>query len=60
MTRQLLACCLGCCLLASPPVLEARAVEMPVREAGLWEMKMLRSGSPLPEMTMQGEGVYRS
>jgi hypothetical protein len=52
MTRQLLACCLGCCLLASPPVLEARAVEMPVREAGLWEMKMLRSGSPLPEMTM--------
>ncbi|WP_029583343.1 DUF3617 family protein [Bradyrhizobium sp. URHD0069] len=49
MTRQLLACCLSCCLLA----LEARAVEMPVRKAGLWEMKMLRSGSPLPEMTMQ-------
>ena len=30
-----------------------RAVELPVRKAGLWEMKMLRTGSPTPEMTMQ-------
>ena len=29
------------------------AVDLPVRKAGLWEMKMLRTGSPLPEMTMQ-------
>jgi hypothetical protein len=26
---------------------------MPVRKAGLWEMKMLRTGSPAPDMTMQ-------
>jgi hypothetical protein len=53
MTRQLLAFCLGCSLLALLPALEARAAEMPVRKAGLWEMKMARTGSPLPEMTMQ-------
>jgi Protein of unknown function (DUF3617) len=34
-------------------VLEAGAVEMPVRKAGLWEMKMLRPGSPAPDITMQ-------
>jgi hypothetical protein len=53
MTRQLLSLCLGSCLLAwlLPP--DARAVEMPVRKAGLWELKMVRTGSPLPEMTMQ-------
>jgi hypothetical protein len=28
-------------------------VEIPVRKAGLWEMKVLRTGAPLPEMTMQ-------
>jgi Protein of unknown function (DUF3617) len=53
MTRQLLAFWLGSCLLALLPALEARAVEMPVRKAGLWEMKMVRTGSPLPEITMQ-------
>jgi hypothetical protein len=52
MMRQLLLC-LGCCLLALLPAREAGAVETPVRKAGLWEMKMLRTGSPLPEMTMQ-------
>jgi len=35
------------------PAPEARAVEAPVRKAGLWEMKMVRTGSPMPEMTMQ-------
>ena len=40
-------------LLALLPALEARADELPVRKAGLWEMKMVRTGSPLPEMTMQ-------
>src|SRR6202158_556753 len=53
MTRQLASFCLGACLLALLPALDARAVEMPIRKAGLWEMKMVRTGSPLPEMTMQ-------
>ena len=57
MTRQLVAfsfaVSLGTCLLALLPVLEAGAVEMPRRKAGLWEMKMLRTGSPAPDMTMQ-------
>ena len=35
------------------PTLRAGAVELPLRKAGLWEMKMVRSGSPMPEMTMQ-------
>jgi hypothetical protein len=53
MTRQLLSFCLGICLLALLPAPDARAVEIPVRKAGLWELKMVRAGSPLPEMTMQ-------
>jgi hypothetical protein len=53
MTRQLLSICLGSCLLAPMPALEARAAELPVRKAGLWELKMVRAGSPMPEMTMQ-------
>jgi hypothetical protein len=53
MTRLFLSLGWGCCLLALLPVLDARAVEMPVRKAGLWEMKMVRSGSPTPETTMQ-------
>jgi hypothetical protein len=53
MTRQLLSFCLASGLLALLPALDARADEMPIRKAGLWEMKMVRTGSPLPEMTMQ-------
>jgi hypothetical protein len=53
MTRQLLSICLGPCLLALLPALDARAVDMPLRKAGLWEMKLVRTGSPLPDMTMQ-------
>jgi hypothetical protein len=53
MTRLFLSFCWGSCLLALLPVLDARAVEMPVRKAGLWEMKMARSGSAMPETTMQ-------
>jgi hypothetical protein len=53
MTRQLLSFCLGSCLLALLPALDAGAVEMPLRKAGLWEMKLVRTGSPLPEVTMQ-------
>jgi hypothetical protein len=40
-------------LLSALPVLAASAVELPTRKAGLWELKMLRTGSPTPDMTMQ-------
>ena len=53
MTRRLLSLALGTGLLALLAAPDARAVEMPVRKAGLWELKMVRTGSPLPEMTMQ-------
>jgi hypothetical protein len=57
MTRQLVAfsfsVSLGACLLALLPALEAGAVEMPLRKPGLWEMKMVRTGSPAPDMSMQ-------
>jgi hypothetical protein len=58
MTRRhfsfwLRACWLGACLLAALPPLDAGAVELPIRKAGLWEMKMVRTGSPVPDMTMQ-------
>jgi hypothetical protein len=52
MTRPLLFC-LGFCLLVVLPAADARAVEIPVRKAGLWEMKIVRTGTQLPEMTMQ-------
>src|SRR5260370_5214490 len=56
MTRQLpplqlsfcLALLLGCCVF-----LPARADDLPVRKAGLWEMKILKTGAGLPDMTMQ-------
>ena len=54
MTRQLV--CFGSAavvLLALVPACEASAVELPIRKAGLWEMKVLRTGSPVPDMTMQ-------
>ena len=53
MTRQHLAFCSAIGLAALLPSLDARAVEMPVRKPGLWEMKMVRAGSPAPDVTMQ-------
>ena len=50
MTRLFL--CLTTCLTLLP-ALDAGAVEMPIRKPGLWEMKMARSGSAMPETTMQ-------
>ncbi|MBI5261202.1 MAG: DUF3617 family protein [Bradyrhizobium sp.] len=51
--RQSLAL-LGCCSVLGLVLSSgAQAVELPVRKAGLWEMKMVRAGSPMPEMTMQ-------
>src|SRR5258708_31947616 len=54
MTRQpfrlpTVASAIALLLCAAP----ALAVELPTRKAGLWELKMLRTGSPAPEMTMQ-------
>jgi hypothetical protein len=53
MTRQLLVLFSAASLLALLPSLDARADEMPLRKAGLWEMKIAKAGSVLPEMTMQ-------
>src|SRR6266550_4973144 len=53
MTRQLFSIGAAVCVLTLLPALDASAVDMPVRKAGLWEMKMVRTGSPVPDMTMQ-------
>jgi hypothetical protein len=54
MMRQPVWFGLGACLLLSAlPAFAASALEMPTRKAGLWEIKMVRTGGPLPEMTMQ-------
>jgi Protein of unknown function (DUF3617) len=53
MTRQLFSVFSAFVVLALLPAPEAGAVEAPVRKAGLWEMKVVRAGSPMPEMTMQ-------
>jgi len=53
MTRQLLSFVFTIGLLSPWPAADAFAVELPVRKAGLWEMKMVRSGGSIPEMTMQ-------
>jgi hypothetical protein len=53
MTRRLLLSCWAIALLALLPVNETAAVELPVRKAGLWEMKVLRTGSVASDMTMQ-------
>lgn len=51
MTRKLaLLGSVACLVLAAG---SARADELPVRKAGLWEMKLVTTGSPVPEMTMQ-------
>ena len=52
MRRLLLAAGSAVGLLALLPAGAAVAVELPVRKAGLWEMKVLSGGS-VPEMTMQ-------
>jgi hypothetical protein len=52
MARQTLVLS-GGCFLAIAAATSVQAVELPVRKAGLWEMKMVRAGSPMPEMTMQ-------
>ena len=51
MTRKLALLGSAACLVVSAA--SARADDLPVRKAGLWEMKLVTSGSPVPEMTMQ-------
>jgi uncharacterized protein DUF3617 len=50
MKQQLVLFCLAVALLSAPA---ARADDMPLRKPGLWEMKIAKAGSVLPEMTMQ-------
>jgi Protein of unknown function (DUF3617) len=52
MTRWLVSWLLGASMMVAWGA-QALAVELPLRKAGLWEMKLVRTGSPLPEMTMQ-------
>jgi len=53
MRRLLLSFAPVLALLALVPAADVRAVELPLRKAGLWEMKMVRTGGSMPEMTMQ-------
>ncbi len=53
MTREAVAFGLGLCLLLAVPADVVRGDELPIRKAGLWEMKMIRNGSPMPELAMQ-------
>ncbi len=53
MTRELAAWSLGVGLLLALPANLARADDLPTRKAGLWEIKMVNTGSPLPAMAMQ-------
>ena len=53
MTRQLLSLASMVGLLALLAAADALAVELPVRKAGLWEMKMARTGGSIPDTTMQ-------
>lgn len=51
MTRKLVL--LGSVVYLGLSAGSAVADDLPVRKAGLWELKMVRSGSAMPEMTMQ-------
>ena len=53
MARQPLSFAVALSLLAAVPATGAAAAELPQRKAGLWDMKMVRTGSPIPDMTMQ-------
>jgi len=51
MMRRLLLLGLGAGVLALSSAV--RADELPLRKAGLWEMKITKVGGSVPEMTMQ-------
>ncbi|WP_063687284.1 DUF3617 domain-containing protein [Bradyrhizobium stylosanthis] len=51
MTRKLALLGSAICFALSAGI--ACADDLPVRKAGLWELKLVTTGSPVPEMTMQ-------
>jgi hypothetical protein len=51
--RGLLSFVLCGCALALMVPATASAEDLPVRKAGLWEMKIVKTGSQLPDLTMQ-------
>jgi len=53
MRRVPLSLGLSCCALVVFSANGALAVDLPTRKAGLWEMKVVKTGSPIPDMTMQ-------
>lgn len=53
MTRRIFSFGLVFGFVALLPAYSACADELPIRKAGLWEMKVMRTGSPMPDMTMQ-------
>ena len=54
MTRQLLiSSVLSCLVVAAWPCPTASAQELPIRKAGLWEMKIVKTGTSMPDMAMQ-------
>jgi Protein of unknown function (DUF3617) len=53
MMRQFLLSCRCSCALALPLAASAGADDLPMRKAGLWEMKIAKPGSQLPDLTMQ-------
>ena len=53
MRRQHLSLAMALGLFVLLPAVSAEAVELPTRKAGLWEMKMVRTGGSVPDMTMQ-------
>jgi hypothetical protein len=53
MTRQVFSFAMALGLLALLPAHSACADELPIRKAGLWEMKMATAGSAVSGMTMQ-------
>jgi Protein of unknown function (DUF3617) len=54
MKRPLLSLGFSCCVLAALSAHGAVAEDLPVRKAGLWEMKVVKTGaSSIPDVTMQ-------
>jgi hypothetical protein len=53
LIRPLLPTCAGFFLLAPVQANAAGADQLPIRKAGLWEFKMVRTGSPVSGMTME-------
>jgi Protein of unknown function (DUF3617) len=53
MIRERAAFGFGLAVLLALPADLSRADDLPIRKAGLWEIKMLRIGSPTPDLAMQ-------